>query len=77
MGRGVTKQTHECLRMKSWVPSIGISSAKPKHARLEARHRVWHDGGEPSSMQASQMRAFWVSGDNALGLEASWRRLCP
>jgi len=34
MGGDATKQTQECLRMKSWVPSIGISYAKPKHAGL-------------------------------------------
>lgn len=35
----------------------------------EARHRVWHDGGEPNSMQTSSIRAALVRGDNALGLE--------
>jgi hypothetical protein len=35
----------------------------------EARHRVWHDGGEPNSMQTSSIGAALVRGDNALGLE--------
>jgi hypothetical protein len=75
MGEGVTKQTHECLRMKPWLPSIGISSAKPKHAGLRTRHRVWHDGGEPNSMQASLIRACWCT--ETMPWVWKLRRLCP
>jgi hypothetical protein len=49
---GDQEEEGNCLRMKSWVASIGLglASCRGKTCKVpDARHKVRHDGGEASS----------------------------